>query len=219
MVASAVEAEDVRFHDIDGGGFYSYWADVECLRAELFTHTEGFTVAFPTNDDLVTVAMAFPEPRFGMMRKDPEVEVLAWLDELGSIGERVRAGRRVHPLIPIANVVNQLRHSWGPGWVLVGDAAYVKDPSPADGITDAWRGADFAAEALSDVLSDRSTEEEGLGGYQTRLVDSALPLLEKTLVMSDFDITAVERATAFFEIQALHGEEVAAMQSQTGVAS
>ena len=220
MIAEAVGATDIEFHAPPGGGFYSYWADVDCDRAELYAHSEGFTVAFPTNDDLVTIAMAFPDARFEKMRKDPEAEVLEWLDLLGSIGQRVRAGRRAHPLIPVTNVVNQLRNAWGPGWALVGDAAYVKDPSPADGIADAWRGADLLAPLLSEVLSDVSTEEDALERYQSRLNEASLPLYEKTLAMSDFeDRNATERAMAFFEIQQLHVEEVAAMQSPSEVAS
>lgn len=218
LVAEAVGASDIRFHKPFGGGFYSYWAEVECTSAELYAHSEGFTVAFPTNDDLVTVAMAFPQERFEKMRKNPEEEVLLWLDGLGTLGSRVREGRRAHQLIPVANVANQLRHAWGPGWALVGDAAYVKDPTPADGISDSWRGADLLVTSLGDVLSARASEEDAMARYQETLNDVSIPLLEKTVQMSNFELTATDRAMAFFEIQQLHLEELAAMQT-TGVAS
>ena len=219
IVARGVHSTLHCYDPVAGGGFYSYWADVDCMRAELYAHTEGFTVAFPTNDDLTTIAMAFPQERFASMRKDPENEVLAWLDKLGTLGDRVRAGRRAHDLIPVANVVNLLRQPWGPGWLLVGDAAYLKDPTPADGISDAWRGAEFAARAVHQALSGDVPEEAALERYRSQLEEFAVPLLEKTQAMSDFDKTAVERATVFFEIQALHEQEVASMQSAAGVAS
>jgi flavin-dependent dehydrogenase len=219
MVARGVHSTLHLYDPVPGAGFYSYWADVDCTRAELYAHAEGFTVAFPTNDELTTIAMVFPEERFATMRKDSENEVLAWLDKLGTLGERVRAGRRAHELIPVVNVVNLLRQPWGPGWVLVGDAAYLKDPTPADGISDAWRGADFAADAVHKVLSGDVTEEDALERYRTQLEEFSIPLLEKTQAMTDFDKTAVERATVFFEIQALHEQEVANMQSAAGVSS
>src|SRR4029078_8088299 len=37
---------------------------------------------------------------------------------------------------------------WGPGWALVGDAGYFKDPITAHGITDALRDAELLANAV-----------------------------------------------------------------------
>jgi 2-polyprenyl-6-methoxyphenol hydroxylase-like FAD-dependent oxidoreductase len=40
-----------------------------------------------------------------------------------------------------------LREAWGPGWALVGDAGYFKDPLTAHGMTDALRDAELLAAA------------------------------------------------------------------------
>ncbi|HET7483011.1 MAG TPA: NAD(P)/FAD-dependent oxidoreductase [Actinomycetota bacterium] len=214
VVARAVQPPAERLEPIEGGGFYSYWSGVDCSGAELFTHSEGFTVAFPTNDGLTTVAMVWPEARWSRMRKATDEDILSWLDEVGDIGGRVRAGQRAHQLIPVANLVNHLYRPWGPGWVLVGDAVYFKDPTPADGIADAYRSADLAADAVDDVLSGRMEETDALEAYTTKLNEAALPLLEKTIAMSDYSTTSSDRATAFFEIQALHLEEVVGLQNE-----
>ena len=42
-----------------------------------------------------------------------------------------------------------LRQAWGPGWALVGDAGYFKDPITAHGITDALRDAELLARAVA----------------------------------------------------------------------
>jgi len=42
------------------------------------------------------------------------------------------------------------RQAWGPGWALVGDAGYFKDPLTAHGITDAFRDAELLANATAD---------------------------------------------------------------------
>lgn len=42
------------------------------------------------------------------------------------------------------------RRSSGPGWALVGDAGYFKDPLTAHGITDALRDAELLADAIAD---------------------------------------------------------------------
>jgi flavin-dependent dehydrogenase len=54
-----------------------------------------------------------------------------------------------------------LRPAWGPGWALVGDAGYFKDPITAHGITDALRDAELLARA---VLTGT---DEALVAYQT----------------------------------------------------
>ena len=41
-----------------------------------------------------------------------------------------------------------IRESTGPGWALVGDAGYFKDPITAHGITDALRDAELLASAI-----------------------------------------------------------------------
>ena len=40
-----------------------------------------------------------------------------------------------------------VRQSWGPGWALVGDAGYFKDPITTHGMTDALRDAELLADA------------------------------------------------------------------------
>src|SRR5262249_53102471 len=42
-----------------------------------------------------------------------------------------------------------MRQSYGPGWALVGDAGYFKDPITAHGISDALRDADLLARAVT----------------------------------------------------------------------
>ena len=53
-----------------------------------------------------------------------------------------------------------MRRAWGPGWALVGDAGYFKDPITAHGITDALRDAELLARAIV-----RGTDG-ALAGYQ-----------------------------------------------------
>jgi flavin-dependent dehydrogenase len=47
-------------------------------------------------------------------------------------------------------VRGQFRKPYGPGWALVGDAGYFKDPFAAHGISDAFRDAELLTEAIVD---------------------------------------------------------------------
>lgn len=57
--------------------------------------------------------------------------------------------------------VGFFRRAWGPGWALVGDAGYFKDPLTAHGITDALRDAELLARAIL------AGGDEALASYQT----------------------------------------------------
>ena len=58
-----------------------------------------------------------------------------------------------------------LRVPWGPGWALVGDAAYWKDPISAHGLTDALRDAELLARAIVGAAHGEATEADAFGGY------------------------------------------------------
>jgi 2-polyprenyl-6-methoxyphenol hydroxylase-like FAD-dependent oxidoreductase len=55
---------------------------------------------------------------------------------------------------------------FGPGWVLVGDAAAFVDPLLSTGVALALRGARVAARAVGEALADPSTEHDALRSYE-----------------------------------------------------
>ncbi len=59
------------------------------------------------------------------------------------------------------------RRPYGPGWALVGDAGYLKDPCTAQGITDAFHHAELLADALDDGLRGRRPFGDALARLRT----------------------------------------------------
>ena len=57
---------------------------------------------------------------------------------------------------------------WGPGWALVGDAGYYKDPISAHGMTDALRDAELLADAVLAALGGGRTERRRSAEYRMR---------------------------------------------------
>ena len=55
-----------------------------------------------------------------------------------------------------------IRRSWGPGWALVGDAGYFKDPITTHGMTDALRDAELLADAVLEALTGGTPEAVAL---------------------------------------------------------
>jgi flavin-dependent dehydrogenase len=74
-----------------------------------------------------------------------------------------------------------LRRAWGPGWALVGDAGYFKDPITAHGITDALRDAEGLARA---VLSGT---DAALASYQAIRDALSMRLFTITDEIASFD--------------------------------
>ena len=66
-----------------------------------------------------------------------------------------------------------MRQAAGPGWALVGDAGYFKDPTTAHGITDALRDAELLSRAVvSNTLADYQAERDRLSTKLFALTDA-----------------------------------------------
>ena len=86
-----------------------------------------------------------------------------------------------------------LRRPAGPGWALVGDAGYFKDPLTAHGITDALRDAELLARAMLEC------GPHDMAVYQRERDVLSIPLFEVTDAIASFQWT-------LDEIKALHGQ-------------
>jgi len=75
----------------------------------------------------------------------------------------------------------------GPGWALVGDAGFHKDPVTAHGISDAFRDADLLAEAIDEGFARRGDLTSALAGYEAVRNQASLPLYELTCQMASGD--------------------------------
>ena len=108
----------------------------------------------PTNDATCVLLERRPPASApcGAMRSEDALHALLTAAGPGS----GRPGCRRHSGWPDAGwsgAVGYLRHCWGPGWALVGDAGYFKDPITTHGMSDALRDAELLADAVLAVLS------------------------------------------------------------------
>lgn len=97
------------------------------------------------------------------------------------IGEHVQPANRVERWLGTADLPNQFRKPHGPGWALVGDAGYHKDPIPAQGISDAFRDAGLLAMAIDDGFSGRVPLATALAGYEEQRNEAARPAYAEAL--------------------------------------
>jgi flavin-dependent dehydrogenase len=86
-----------------------------------------------------------------------------------------------------AALAGSVRRSWGPGWALVGDAGYYKDPVTTHGITDALRDAELLADELLELLVGLTPEAVALARYQATRDRLSRRLFEATEAVASYD--------------------------------
>src|SRR2546427_7352784 len=145
-------------------------------RLELYGLPGLGAAAFSTNDGLTMVSIAwstFAHP--AGVREDVEGAYLAALPRFPDLAERVLRGEREARFAGMATIPNLFRRSAGPGWALVGDAGYHKDPAAAQGITDAFRGAELLVDALGQAFAETRSVDDALADYARIRDQAALP--------------------------------------------
>ncbi len=154
--------------------YFSYWSGVSGSGLELYLRNRRVIFAFPTNDGLFAVFVAWPIDELDRVRADIEGELLAVVDAVPEFGERVRSGERQERLYGAARLPNFMRKPYGQGWALVGDAGCHKDPYRALGVCDAFRDAELLADALVDAVSGARPEADALADYEARRNEATL---------------------------------------------
>ena len=155
--------------------YFSYWSGVRHDGLEVHAHQSKVIFAFPTNDDLFAVFIAWPSAELDSVRADIEGQFMRALDVVPALVERVRAGRREERFRGATDVPNFVRKPQGPGWALVGDAGCHKDPFLALGVCDAFRDAELLAGALDEGLSGRRPLAEALEAFERQRNEATLP--------------------------------------------
>ena len=103
------------------------------------------------------------------------------------LNERFRSARQEERFYGTADVPNFFRKPYGPGWALVGDAGYHKDPYMALGICDAFRDAELLASAVEEGLSGRRALVDALAGYEERRNTEAIQLYRQNAQLAQFN--------------------------------
>jgi flavin-dependent dehydrogenase len=126
----------------------------------------------PTNDGRACVWAGAPTARFDDLRGDLDAghhRVLA--EAAPGLAEEIAGRGTDGPVRGFPGVPGFVRTASGPGWALVGDAGYFKDPLTAHGITDALRDAELLARAATDG------SPSAFGAYERTRDGLTLPLL------------------------------------------
>ena len=155
LVAKTVQPEQYNERRSHLAMYYAYWSDLPAEGFDTFIRAENRRgwAAIPTHDDLTVVPFGWPVEEFHENRERHRGELLRDHGSRPEFAERVRAAKRESKFIGSAELPGYFRKPFGPGWALLGDAGYHKNPITAMGINDAFRDAELVAGALDDAFS------------------------------------------------------------------
>lgn len=155
---------------------YGYWRGLPHDGTHWYYGVGASVGYIPTNDGETCVFTLISKDRFESDRLEG-LEALhrnALEDVSSELAGGVEAGEQSSQLRAFAGMPGFLRRCVGPGWALVGDAGYFRDPITAHGITDALCEAELLARAVTRGGDDALTE------YHTGRSERVRELLDVT---------------------------------------
>lgn len=184
-VARAVDAE--RYHDkpMLENAFYTFWRDLSVDAFTTVIRGDRAFVTIPTNDDLTLVLVGCPFAQASEFRRDVEASYFEAIEREPAWADRIAGATRVERFTG-GGVPNFFRKPHGPGWVLVGDAGYTKDPITAQGISNAFVDAERVADGLDATWRGDVSFDEAMARYHAER-DAALPMYEFTTQLATLE--------------------------------
>jgi flavin-dependent dehydrogenase len=168
--------------------YFSYWSGATTEPFELYVRNVERRVifSFRTENDLYAIFVGAPVEEFETFRRDIEPAFMRSLDLIPDFAARVRTGRREERFYGCADLPNFYRKPYGNGWALVGDAGAHKDPFLALGICDAFRDAEFLADAIREGLGGSRPLADALADFERRRNDASARDYQENIISARF---------------------------------
>jgi 2-polyprenyl-6-methoxyphenol hydroxylase-like FAD-dependent oxidoreductase len=186
MVAKAVSPEQYNEKPPLLAGYYTYWSNLPVSGFEVRIRPDRGWATIPTHDDLTLVVVGWPHSEFEANRQDIEGNYLKSLELAPEFAERVRGAKREARFVG-TTVPNYFRKPYGPGWALIGDAGYNKDPITAQGISDAFLDVERCVNALDESFTGTRDFDAAMADYQQSRDEHVLPMYEFTCQLATLE--------------------------------
>ncbi len=199
------------------GHIYGYVRGLPLEGNHAHFSEHAFVAATPTDDDAhIVIATTTPKRMAAMRKLAGNLWTLRTLarETSPAFAKMLDGTKLLEPVRAFSGTPGRVLECSGPGWALVGDAGYFRDPVTAHGITDAFRDAELLAEAAAEggdaaltryqIERDQVTEEIweitdrlaafdlGLAGFQNAYRDLAYAMRrEQEWMEARFSATAM----------------------------
>jgi flavin-dependent dehydrogenase len=185
----------------DGAAHYAYYAGPTWQGIEFFVHHGTFAGVFPTNDGEACIWVCTLADRAETIHRRTASPAEAFdemlLQAAPELATRLGGGaRRTSPVRGALRLPNQVRRAFGPGWALVGNAGYHRDPITGHGISDAYRVSELLAVALDRALRGQVCDIAALAGYERQRNEALREIFGITCALAGYP-----PVTEFVELQ------------------
>jgi len=156
-IARAVDAPFTEVRQANHSATYYAYFSGHWPTMKYYLGDRTFAGVFPTNHGEACIWVCLPADKADRIRRrhltlDGAFDAML-RDASPELAERIKTSATRRSVTRGATrLPNHLREPVGPGWALVGDAGYHRDPITGQGISDAFRDADLLATALDGVL-------------------------------------------------------------------
>lgn len=187
-LAKQVAAPMLQQSDVVGGVAYGYWSGL-ALDGYHWHYAPGVGAgAIPTTGGETLLFASATGEEF---HREGRVDLAGWFKRTlekaaPDLAALVAGHSPVEPLHAFPGTPGYIRQAHGPGWALVGDAGFFRDPITAHGMTDALRDSSLLVEAFV------REGERGLAEYQREREPWAREMLEVTDAIATYDWTLDE---------------------------
>jgi flavin-dependent dehydrogenase len=178
-VAKAVRPEQYNDKPMLQWSYYTYWSGLPLDHFQVVVRPDRGWGAFPTNDGLTLVVVGWPYAESTAYKGDVEANYLKTFELAPEFADAMRGATREERFSG-GSVPGFFRKPFGPGWALVGDAGYNKDPITAQGISDAFRDAEACVGALDEAFDGRRSFDDAMTDYQQTRDARSMPVSEFT---------------------------------------
>ncbi|RWG76593.1 MAG: NAD(P)/FAD-dependent oxidoreductase [Mesorhizobium sp.] len=210
LVAKRSNARVLRQGAVSAAHVYGY-APVEPGAGYHWYFRDGLAGSFiPTNDGLACIVASVPTRLFDQrFRADHARARMAVLEALSpALAAQADRAAKDTRLQAFRGVPGYIRQACGPGWALVGDAGFFRDPLTAHGISDALRDAAGLAHAVLDG------SEAAFAAWQQERDLFASQILDTTDAVAGFDWTLADIGERHRRFSAVMKAEVQALAGQ-----
>lgn len=185
-VARSVGARVIDRRASDSATHYAHVAGLDDRGFEFHVGERSFAGVFPTHGGEAAVWLCTPADGGRLANDDRSAGFVRLLARgAPSLAGRVRRAHLVAGVRSAVGYPNHVREAAGPGWALVGDAGYHRDPITGHGMTDAFRDADLLARRVGEALRG-SPEGAALAAYADERHRALMPIFDVTCRLAQY---------------------------------
>ncbi len=173
-------------------------ADDGSTMTDIHTTDGGWIWCIPLPDDISSVGVVLDAAYVQAHKGNPQLFLDRAIESSGQVSSWLEDATQSIPIKNVASVSYLSDNFVGDGFLMIGDAAMFVDPVFSAGVTLATRGADIAADVISDALNSGDTTAAALKPFEEKLRHPVGNMIK--IIMNWYEILKENNRDHIFEM-------------------